>query len=109
MLAEALSRTPAETQGLARLVGSKSQHNPLLVRRLMFHLWDRNLIRYEHGQGWIWDERSIAEAEISADAAVMIAARIDALPAGAHELILVASVIGTGLEPEMVAALAGVD
>src|SRR5262245_49395433 len=109
MLAEALSRTPAETEGLARLVGPKSQHNPLLVRRLMFHLWDRNLIRYEHGQGWVWDERSIAEAEITADAAVMIAARIDALPPEAHALIKVASVIGSVFEPELLAALAGAD
>ena len=105
MLAEALHRTPAQTEGLARLVGVKSQHNPLLVRRLMFHLWDRNLIHYAHGQGWIWDERSIAEAEITDDAAALIAARIDALDPQAHELIKVASVIGTLFDPELVASL----
>ena len=109
MLAHALGRTPAETQGLARRVGAKSQHNPLLVRRLMFHLWDRNLIRFEHGRGWVWDERSVAEAEITDDAAAMIAARIDALDAQAHALIRVASVIGTVFEPGLVAALAGAE
>jgi hypothetical protein len=109
MLAEALGRTPAETEGLARLVGSKSQHNPLLVRRLMFHLWDRNLVRHEHGRGWVWDERSIAEAEITDDAAAMIAARIDALAPQAHELVKVASVIGTLFDPELLASLAGME
>jgi predicted ATPase len=109
MLAEALGRTAQEAEWLARRVGPKSQHNPLLVRRLMFHLWDRNLIRYEHGRGWVWDEERLTEAEITDDAAVVLAARIDALPDGVRELIKLASLIGTVFELEVLVALSGAD
>jgi histidine kinase len=109
MLADALGRTHEDAEWLARRVGPKSQHNPLLVRRLMFHLWDRNLIRYEHGLGWVWDEQRLTEAEITDDAASMVAARIDALPPNARELVKLASLIGTVFELEVLVALAGAD
>jgi hypothetical protein len=109
MLAEVLGRSTEETEWLARRVGPKSQHNPLLVRRLMFHLWDRNLIRYEHGRGWVWDEQRLTEAEITSDAAAMMAARIDALPDAARELVKLASLIGTVFELEILVELSRAD
>ena len=109
LLADALGRTTEEAEWLARRVGPKSQHNPLLLRRLMFHLWDRNLIRYQHGRGWVWDEQSLTEAEITDDAAAVMAARIDALTPQVRTLIKLASLIGTVFELEMLFALAGAD
>jgi hypothetical protein len=109
MLADALDRPPAEVESLARRIGLKSQHNPLIVRRLMFHLWDRNLIRHEHLRGWVWDEGSLTEAEITDDVAVMVASRIDALPEETRNLIQLASVTGTVFEVELLVALAGAD
>src|SRR5262245_5645221 len=109
LLADALGRTTSEAEWLARRVGPKSQHNPLLLRRLMFHLWDRNLIRYQHGRGWVWDEQSLTEAEITDDAAAVMSARIDALAPEARTLIKLASLIGTVFELEMLFALAGAD
>ncbi len=108
MLAEALDHAPEDVAGLARCVGSKSQHNPLLVRRLMFHLWDRNLLRHEHGRGWVWDERQLEEAEITADAAAMVAARIHALSAEAAKIVRVASLIGTVFDVETLVSISDV-
>ncbi len=109
LLANALNRTPEETEGLARRVGLKSQHNPLLVRRLMFHLWDRDLIWYEHGQGWRWDQQKLTEADITDDAAAFVAARVDTLSPPARALIKTASLIGTSFELEMLVAVSEVD
>jgi len=109
LLADALNRSPEETEGLARRVGLKSQHNPLLVRRLMFHLWDRDLIWYEYGRGWVWDEEKLTEADITDDAAAVVAARIDSLSDSAHALIKTASLIGTSFELEILVAVSGVD
>jgi len=109
LLADTLGRSTSEIQGLARRVGPKSQHNPLLIRRLMFHLWDRDLIRYQHGAGWVWDERQLTEAEITDDAAAMVAARIDALADGPKSLIKTASLIGTAFEVEMLVTLSSID
>ena len=105
MLAEALDRAPEDVAGLARCVGSKCQHNPLLVRRLMFHLWDRNLLRHEHGRGWVWDERQLEEAEITEDAAAMVAARIHGLSAHAGKIVKVASLIGTVFDVETIVSI----
>jgi hypothetical protein len=109
MLADVLGRSSADTAGLARCVGRKTQHNPLLVRRLMFHLWDRDLIRHEHGSGWTWDEQRLAEAEITDDAAAMVAARIDMLSEREHELLRVASLVGAHFDFDALVELSSVD
>ncbi len=109
LLADALRRSEADASGLARRLGPKSQHNPLLLRRLAFHLWDRDLIRYEHGRGWTWDEAQLTEAEITDDAAAMVAARVEALPESARNLIAIASLLGSAFELELLVAVAGRD
>jgi len=105
MLAEALGRTPEETEGLARQIGLRSQHNPLLTRRLAFHLWDRDLIRYAHGEGWVWDEEGLSEADITDDAAEMLASRIDSLQQAEQSLVKIASLLGTEFDADMLVEL----
>ncbi len=109
MLADALGRTPAETAGLALRIGPKSQHNPLLIRRMVFHLWDRDLIRYQHGLGWVWDERELTEAEITEDVAGMVAERVESLPDRAKRLVKIASLVGMSFDLEMLVTLSGID
>jgi len=108
MLADVLGRRPEDTEWLARRVGAKSQHNPLLVQRVMLHLWDRGLIRYEHDQGWVWDP-ALTEADITEDAVALVAARIDGLPRAERELVEIASLIGTTFEVDLLVTLAGAD
>jgi len=105
MLADVLGRPASETEWLAREVARKSQRNPLLVRRLLFHLWDRDLIRYQHPNGWVWDRQRISEAEITDDVAALVAARVDALPADARALVELASLVGTVFDVEILVRL----
>ncbi len=109
LLSDALCRSPEETDGLARRVGPKSQYNPLMLRRLMFHLWDLDLIRHEHGRGWVWDEQQLTEAEITDDAAAVVAARVDRLAPAQGHLIKAASLLGTVFELETLVEISGVD
>jgi tetratricopeptide (TPR) repeat protein len=109
LLADALGLTSEDALRLARCVGPKVQHNPLLLRRLMFHLWDRNLIRHEHGRGWVWDDQRLGEAEITDDAAAMVALRIDALAPEVLRIVRIASLVGSVFEAETLVALAEAD
>jgi len=109
MLAEVLGRQPEETTWLAHRVGLKTQHNPLLVKRLLFHLWDRDLIYYRYGEGWSWDPSRLSEADITDDAAEMVAARIDSLSTEILHLIKAAALMGTSFHVETLVPLVGLD
>jgi hypothetical protein len=109
LLADALDVAPEKAAPLARCLGPKVQHNPLLLRRLLFHLWDRNLIWHEHGRGWVWDEQRLTEAEITDDAAALVAARIHALPPEARGIVKVASLLGTVFDVETLVEISETD
>ncbi len=106
LLADALARAPHETAWLAQLIGLKCAYNPFLMRRMLMHLWDCDLLRYEHAAGWVWDEQRIRETEISDDVAEVLAARIDRLTSPARELLEAASLLGNVFECDLVATLA---
>jgi len=107
LLSRVLSPSPQPTTWLAELIGHKCGHSPLLMRGMLLHLRDRDLIRYEHPHGWVWDEREIREAEITDDAATMVAARSNALPAATRELLAAASCIGDVFDSHLLATIAG--
>jgi len=108
LLSDTLGRPLEDTRELAKRIQRKTQNNPLLVRRMLFRLWQRDLLRYEHGQGWVWQEQGFHEIEMTDDAASLLAARIDDLSPQARELIQIASVMGSAFELELLVALAEV-
>ena len=109
LLADTLGRAPQDVVWLAHRVGLKSQHNPLLVRRFLFHLWDRDLIWHEHGRGWVWDEKRITEVDLTDDAADVVASRICELGEKARQLLETASLIGNVFEVDLLVTIAEVD
>ncbi len=108
MLADILQREPAETEWLADCIGLKTQHNPLLIRRLLEHLWERGLIRWVHRTGWTWDRRELAEIEITEDAAELLAMKIDSLEGGPARILRIAGVLGRVFDTELLVGLLGI-
>jgi len=107
MLADLLGRDGPDTEALADCIGRKTQHNPLLLRRLLEHLWERDLITYRHESGWIWDQREIAEIEISEDAAELLSAKIESLEGGPGRVLRTASVLGRSFDVELLVGILG--
>ncbi len=65
---------------LARLLFGKTAGNPLFFRQLLQSLYEDGDIRYEEGQGWIWNEEAIRELVVPEDLGEFAARRIKLLP-----------------------------
>jgi PAS domain S-box-containing protein len=100
MLAVTLGRETREVDSLVEVLGRKTGNNPFFVRQFLLHLVERGLLWPELG-GWYWDTAKIEAAELPADSLAMMTAKLAGLSAGARELAIAASVLGSRFDTEV--------
>jgi PAS domain S-box-containing protein len=98
LIADVLSRPPAELSSLAEIVARKTGSNPFFARQFLLHLADLGLLS-RTSSGWSWDPAALEAASLPNDALEMMTAKLERLPEDLRELITIASVFGTEFDP----------
>jgi len=94
MLTDALGRSGPEIAQLAEFVGRKSGHNPLLTQHCVHHLQRLEVIRFQRGLGWIWNDAEIAAANVPDDPLGMMMAKLERLSRAPRDVLALASCVG---------------
>jgi PAS domain S-box-containing protein len=106
MLADTVSAEPEQVAPLAEVIARKTGGNPFFVREFLIHLHERGLLRRER-EGWRWELDALAQAALPESAIEVVIGKLRGLDAAARELLLVASILGGELDPEVLASVLG--
>ena len=93
LLADTLARPVAEVRKLAKIIGRKTDNNPLFIRQFLTHLDEHGHLRPgEHG--WTWDEETVEAAGIPDDVIEVMTAKLASLSEGPRKLLGQAACVG---------------
>jgi diguanylate cyclase (GGDEF)-like protein len=95
----------------ARLVGLlyvRSHGNPFIVEEYLRAVVDAGLLRPAWGS-WVLDEEGLDALELPQDALGLVITRVHGLATAIRELLVIAAAIGARFQPELVAAVAGIE
>ncbi|MFV8755506.1 protein kinase domain-containing protein [Nannocystaceae bacterium ST9] len=99
LLAATFAGPPVELAGLAERLANASAGNPLVVRRVLLALGER--------EGWRREIATLDPTTLPSEGLALLAAVIDRLEPGPREAIELASVVGARFEVELLDQLAG--
>jgi PAS domain S-box-containing protein len=104
LLADTLSLAPDHVAPLAAIVGRKTGGNPFFVRGFLLLLSERELLRRTR-EGWTWALSELAGAALPEDALELLMAKLARLDPGARELLMAAAVLGSEVDPVLLAGM----
>jgi PAS domain S-box-containing protein len=104
MLADTLSLAREQVAPLAELVARKTAGNPFFVRGFLLLLTERELLRRGR-EGWTWTLAELASAALPGDALELLMAKLGRLDPGALEVLSAAAVLGSEVDPELLAGM----
>jgi predicted ATPase len=108
LLADGLRATPEQVDALAGVVVEKTGGNPFFVQQFVQALGSDELIHFDAGAGaWAWSMERIAERPLVDDVVVLLAGRLDALPADTRRLLQVAACFGNRFALSSLARVVG--
>lgn len=94
-LADAFSRSTADTAGLAQLLLSKTEGNPFFLTQALKSLHEAGAIHFDAQRGlWDWDLRRIAGMHITDNVVELLVGNIRKLPPAAQQVLCLAACIG---------------
>jgi len=102
---EASERREHEIQRLAEITARKTGNLPLLIQQFVYHLHALDLLRFDPGVGWVWDEARVESAQISDEAVVWMTQKLRALDDDARWLIAFISCVGDQFDADLLAQL----
>ncbi len=107
MLADALQVEDRDVASLARQITRKTGNSALLIRQFTDHLCAFGWIRYELGQGWVWDDAQVAAAEIPEGAVGLIISHLARVEHGTLEIQKFASCLRGDFDLDLLRELRG--
>jgi len=106
ILADTLSRSSAEVQGLADLLHRRSEGNPFFVRTYLSSLYEQGVFVYNHTRGeWTWTMGQIEAAAIPEGVVDLVLRGVTALPRETQELLETAACIGSRFDIHLLAQM----
>jgi predicted ATPase len=104
LIAEALHCEPQQIAVLAQLVLRKTEGNPFFVTQFLKSLHAEGLLRFEHTQGrWQFDLERIRGTGITDNVVTLMAERIQKLPLGVRDSLMLAACLGNRFELQTLA------
>ncbi|WP_272458700.1 trifunctional serine/threonine-protein kinase/ATP-binding protein/sensor histidine kinase [Polyangium jinanense] len=95
LIADAVGRSPADVEPLARLVARKTEGNPLFVGELLKTIYQEGLIAFDRAAGrWTWDVARIEAQGITDSVVDLMIGKLRRLPEVSRRAIEVASCMG---------------
>ncbi|CAM2006694.1 ATP-binding sensor histidine kinase [Acanthopleuribacter pedis] len=107
LIADSLHKNPGAVSGLADLLWRKTGGVPLTVRRLMLDLFHRGLLRFDHQDGWTWDNEAIEEMPLDEPLARLLQKNLASLPPATVDVLAVAACFGDTFRLTELAKVAG--
>lgn len=111
LLADTLHTLPTQNKELANLITKKTEGNPFFIKEFLETLYREKLLRFmpveqeEKSNGWQWDMAEIKKRDITSNVAVLIASKLNTLPAATRTLLQLASCIGTEFDITLLALI----
>jgi PAS domain S-box-containing protein len=103
MVMDVLHVDRARAQALSRLLAGRTEHNPLVIRRLLQLMAERRVL-VRAGSSWTWSDERLANVGLPASLIDVIYSKIDALPAEPRAALAAASCLGNRFDTESLAA-----
>ena len=104
MVADSLQTDPQKTEGLTRLVYSKTGGNPFFTEEFLKNLHNTKLLRFDNQQAcWQWDLERIKLADLSDNVVELMASKIKGMSKKTVQMIRHAACIGARFDLETLA------
>jgi predicted ATPase/signal transduction histidine kinase/tRNA A-37 threonylcarbamoyl transferase component Bud32 len=99
LLADTVSKSPAEVQTLAELVVAKTNGNPFFVNQFLKTLYQEQLLTFsppqaEHLGGWQWDVQQIEAKGITDNVVDLMVGKLRQLPSATQQVLRLAACVG---------------
>ncbi|WP_437980217.1 AAA family ATPase [Sorangium sp. So ce117] len=108
LVAEAVHAPEAEVEPLSQLVHEKTGGNPFFALQFLIALHDERLITFDAEQReWRWDIAAIHDKGFTDNVVELMAGKLKRLSAPAHDALKLAACLGSSLDLEPLAVVAG--
>ncbi|WP_437739899.1 AAA family ATPase [Sorangium sp. So ce1504] len=108
LVAEAVHARTDEVEPLSRLVYEKTGGNPFFVLQFLIALHEERLITFDAAQRvWRWDIAAIRDKGFTDNVVELMAGKLKRLSAPAHDALKLAACLGSSLDLEPLAVVAG--
>ncbi|MBC8073293.1 MAG: serine/threonine-protein kinase PknK [Deltaproteobacteria bacterium] len=107
LVADTVSRRPAEATALATVIGAKAGGNPFFIGELLQVLHARGLLTFDaESRGWTWNESAIRAVSVTENVVDLLIDRIRGLPLDTRRMLTLASCFGSLFDLGTLAAVA---
>jgi signal transduction histidine kinase/CheY-like chemotaxis protein len=103
LIGEALHIDAERAAGLGRTLARRTEHNPLVIRRLLSLMVERQILIRER-RGWSWSDERLRDVGLPESLLDVIHTKIDALAPEPRAALLAASSLGSAFDTESLAA-----
>lgn len=106
LVTDSVGRPLAEAEQLARLVGNKTEGNPLFVTELLKSLYEDGLLTFDRARGqWQWALNRIATRSLSDNVIDLMLGKLRRLPEATQRVVQLAACLGNSFELEALAVV----
>ena len=106
LVADTVSRNPADAVSLASTIGMKAGGNPFFIGELLQALHTRGLLAFDAAtNGWTWNESEIRSVDVADNVVDLLIDRIRGLPADTRRALALASCFGNRFDLGMLATV----
>lgn len=96
LVADTVSRLPADAASLATMIGTKAGGNPFFIGELLQVLHARGLLAFDmEVRGWTWDDAAIRTLDVTDNVVDLLIDRIRTLPRRTRRILTLASCFGS--------------
>ncbi|WP_437989718.1 AAA family ATPase [Sorangium sp. So ce145] len=108
LVAEAVHAPEAQVEPLSRLVHEKTGGNPFFVLQFLIALHEERLITFDTDEGaWRWDIAAIHDKGFTDNVVELMVGKLKRLSAPAHDALKLAACLGSSLDLDPLAVVAG--
>ena len=105
---ETTLRRPADAVAdLAAELAQRTAGNPFALRWSLRELHNKGILTPREAGGWRWVQEEVSGLQIADNVAALLAGRLDALSESTRTALQAAAVVGTWLQPDLVATALG--
>ena len=106
LVADTVSRRPADAESLATMIGTKAGGNPFFIGELLQVLHARGLLAFDvEIRGWRWDDATLRALDVTDNVVDLLIDRIRTLPSRTRRALTLASCFGTRFDVETLATV----
>jgi len=108
-LQESLQLEDDDARELVELLEPRTGTHPLMLRQFVDYLYERGLLEFRAGKGFVWDRDLVRNSEIPESIAGLISARIARLAEAERTILAVSSCMRAPLDCSAIASVAGLE